>query len=163
MLERNCVRKDSWESLTLQGYQASQFLRKSVLNIPWKDWCWSWNSNILATWCKEPTHWKSLWCWERLRAGGEQDDREWDGWMASLSQWTRVWAIPGRLWRAEKPGMLQSMESQRVRHNLVTEQQITNRGYRWSIQLLSSGDQCFPFERLPSSGLLDVIFSWVSS
>ena len=59
--------------------------------------------------------------------------------------------------------MLQSMESQRVRQDLVTEQQITNQGYRWSIQLLSSGDQFFPFERLPYSDLLDVIFSWVSS
>ena len=43
--------------------------------------CQSWNSNTLATWCKEPTHWKSPWCWERLRAGEEGDDREWDGWM----------------------------------------------------------------------------------
>ena len=41
----------------------------------WKDWCWSWNSSTLATWCKELTHWKRLWCWERLRAGGEGDDR----------------------------------------------------------------------------------------
>ena len=43
--------------------------RKSVLNIHWKDWCWSWNFNTLATWCKELTHWKRLWCWERLKAG----------------------------------------------------------------------------------------------
>ena len=43
-------------------------LRKSVLNIHWKDWCWSWNSNTLATWCKEWTHLKRLWCWERLKA-----------------------------------------------------------------------------------------------
>ena len=41
----------------------------------WKDWCWSWSSNTLATWCKEPTHWKRPWCWERLRAGGEGDNR----------------------------------------------------------------------------------------
>ena len=41
----------------------------------WKDWCWSWNSNTSVTWCKELTHWKSPWCWERLRAGGEGDDR----------------------------------------------------------------------------------------
>ena len=51
--------------------QTSQSLRKSTLNIHWKDWCWSWSSNILATWCKEPTHWKRPWCWERLKAGGE--------------------------------------------------------------------------------------------
>ena len=49
----------------------------------WKDWCWSWNSNTLATWCKELTHVKRPWCWERLRAGREEDDREWDDWMAS--------------------------------------------------------------------------------
>ena len=42
-------------------------------------------------WCKEPTHWKRPWCWERLKAGGEGDDRGWDGWMASPTQWTWVW------------------------------------------------------------------------
>ena len=85
----------SWESLGLQGDQTSQSWRKSTLNIHWKDWCWSWSSNTLATWCKELTHWKRLWCWERLRAGGEGGDRGWDGWMASLTQQTRVWANSG--------------------------------------------------------------------
>ena len=61
----------------------------------WRDWCWSWNSNTLATWCKELTHWKRPWCWERLRVGGEGDDRGWDGWMASLTQWTWVWVDSG--------------------------------------------------------------------
>ena len=54
---------------------------RSVLGIHWKDWCWCWNSNNLATWCEELTHWKRPWCWERLKAGDEGDDREWDGWM----------------------------------------------------------------------------------
>ena len=63
-------------------------LKKSVLNIHWKDWCWSWNSKNLATWCEELIYWKRPGCWERLKAGGEGDDRGWDGWMASLSQWT---------------------------------------------------------------------------
>ena len=54
----------------------------------WKDWCWSWNSNTLATWSEELTHLKRPWCWERLRAEGEGDDREWDGWMTSPTQWT---------------------------------------------------------------------------
>ena len=49
------------------------------MNIHWKDWCWSWNSNTLSTWCKELTHWKRPWCWEILKAGGEEDDRGWDG------------------------------------------------------------------------------------
>ena len=61
---------------------------QSWIFIHWKDWCWSWSSNTLTTWCKEPTHWKRPWCWERLRAGGEGDDRGWDGWMASLTEWT---------------------------------------------------------------------------
>ena len=59
-------------------------------NIHWKEWCWSWSSNTLATWCEELTHWKRPWCWERLKKGGEGDDRGWGGWMASLTQWTGV-------------------------------------------------------------------------
>ena len=51
---------------------------KSVLNIYWKDWCLSWNSNTLAMWCEELTHWKKSWCWQRLKAGREVGDREWD-------------------------------------------------------------------------------------
>ena len=54
-------------------------LKKSVLNIHWKDGCWRWNSNTLATWWEEPTHWKRPWCWERLKVGGEGDDGGWDG------------------------------------------------------------------------------------
>ena len=57
----------------------------------WKDWGWSWNSNTLAIWCEELTHWKRPWCWERLKAWGEVDDRGWNDWMASLTQWTWVW------------------------------------------------------------------------
>ena len=82
-----------------------------------KDWCWRWSSNTLATWCKEPTHWKRLWWWERLRAGGERDDRGWDGWMASLNQLTWIWASSGRYWWTGKPDMLQFMGLQRVRHD----------------------------------------------
>jgi len=67
-------------------------LKEIFLNIHWKDWCWSWNSNTLATWCKELTHWKRPWYWERLKAGGKGDDRGWDGWMASLTRWIWVWA-----------------------------------------------------------------------
>ena len=54
------------------------------LHVHWKDWCWSWNSNTLATWYEELTPWKRLWCWQRLKAGGKGNDRGWDGWMASL-------------------------------------------------------------------------------
>ena len=62
--------------------------RKCFLTITLYYWCWS--SNTLATWCKVPTHWKRPWCWERLRAGGERDDRGWDGWMTSPTQQTWV-------------------------------------------------------------------------
>ena len=80
--------------------------KKSTLNIHRKDWCWSWSSNTLATWCEEPAHQKRPWCWERSRAEGEGDDRGWDGWMASPPQWTWVWANSERQWRTRKPGML---------------------------------------------------------
>ena len=69
------VLKKSRESLGQQGDKTSQSQRKSTLNTHWKDWCWSWSSNTLATWYEEPTHWKRLWCWERLKAGREGDDR----------------------------------------------------------------------------------------
>ena len=117
----NCsVGEDSWESLGLQGDPTSPSYRKSALNIYWKDWCWSWRSNTLATWCTAPIHWKSPWCWERLKMG-EGDDREWDGWMASLTWWTWVWGRSGSWWWTGKPGVLQPMGSQGFGHNWVTE------------------------------------------
>ena len=66
------------------------------------------------------THLKRPWCWERLKAG-EGDDRGWDGWLASWTWWTWVWASSGSWWWTGKPGVLQSMGSQRVRHNWATE------------------------------------------
>ena len=84
-------------------------LKKSTMNIHWKDWCW--NSNTLATWCEELTHWKRPWCWGRLKVGGEWDDRGWDGWMLSLTQWTWVWASSrswwwtGEAWRSAVHGV----------------------------------------------------------
>ena len=75
----NCdVGEDSWEALGPHGDPTSPS-RRSVPGVHWKVWCWSWNSNTLATWCEELTHMKRPWCWERLRAGGEGDDRGWDG------------------------------------------------------------------------------------
>ena len=87
----------------------------------WKDWCWSWNSNTLANWCKELIHLKRPWCWERLKVGGEGDGRGWDGWMASPTWWAWVWVSSGSWWWTGKPGMLQSMGSQRVGHDWVNE------------------------------------------
>ena len=92
-----------------------------ILNMLWKDWCWSWNSNTLATWWEKQTHWRKPWCWERLKVGGEGDDRGWDGWMASLTWWTWVWVSSWSWWWTGKPGVLQTMGSQRVRHDWVTE------------------------------------------
>jgi len=91
--------------------------RRSVLGVHWKDWCWSWNSSTLATSCEELTHLKRPWCWERLRAGGDGEDRGWDGWMASLTRWTWVWMDSGSWWWTGRPGMLRFMGSQRVRLN----------------------------------------------
>ena len=82
-----------------------------------KDWCWSWNCNTWATWCKELTHLKRLCCWERLRAGGEGDDKGWDGWMALPTQWTWVWVNSGSWWWIGTTGMLPFMGSQRVGHD----------------------------------------------
>ena len=86
-------------------------LKETVLNVHWKDWCWSWSSNTLATWCEELTHWKRPRCWERLKVGGEGGDRGWDGWMASLTEWTWFWVSSGSWWWTGKPGMLHSMGS----------------------------------------------------
>ena len=85
MLLNGGAGEDSSKSLGLQGDPISKSERKSILNIHWKDWCWSWSSNTLATWCKELAHWKRPWCWERLKAGREGDDRGGDGWMASTN------------------------------------------------------------------------------
>ena len=78
-----------------------------------KDWCRSWNSNTLDT--------SNTWCRERLKVGGEGDDRGWDGWLASLAQWTWVWVNSGSWWWTGKPGVLQSMGSQRDGHDWATE------------------------------------------
>ena len=127
----NCgVGEDSWESLGLQGDPVSPSSRKSVLNIHWKDWCWSWNSSTLATWFEELTHWKRVCCWEGLGARGEGDDRGWDGWMASLTQWTWVWVNSGSWWWTGRPGVLRFMGSQRVGHDWATELNWTELNWR---------------------------------
>ena len=102
--------------------RSNQFILKEISpGVHWKDWCWSWNSNTLATWCEQLTHLKRPWCWERLRSGGEGDNRGWDGWMASLTRWTWLWVNSWSWWWAGRPGVLQSMGSQRVGHDWATE------------------------------------------
>ena len=75
-------------------------------------------------WPPDEKNWltgKRPWCWERLKAGGEGDDRGWDGWMASLTWGTWVWASSRSWWWTGKPGMLQSLGLQRVGYDWVTE------------------------------------------
>ena len=96
------------------------------MGVHWKDWCWDWNSNTLATSCEELTHWKTPRCWEGVGAGGEGDDRWWDGWMASPTQWTWVWVNSRSWWWTGRPGVLRFMGSQRVGHNWASELNWTN-------------------------------------
>ena len=101
----------------------------------WKDWCWSWNSNTLATWCK----WL-IWTDPNagnLKAGGEGDDRGWDGWMASLTQWTWIWVNSRSWWWTGRPGMLWFMGSQRVGHDWATELNWTE--IRGDLEILYEG------------------------
>ena len=99
---------------------------------------WSWNSNTLATWCKKLTHWKRPWCWERLKAGEEGDDRGWCGWMASLTQWTWVWAGSRSWWWTGKPSVLPSMGSLRVGCDWATEL----KGLLWWLSSKNSTCKC---------------------
>ena len=89
-----------WRSILrvpcIAGIANQSVLKEINPELFWKDWCWSQSSNPLATWCEELTYLKRHWCWERLVAGGEGGDRGWNGWMASLTRWTWVWASSGR-------------------------------------------------------------------
>ena len=84
------------------------------------------HSSTLDTWCEELTHWKRLWCWEGLGAGGEGDDRGWNGWMALPTRWTWVWVNSGSWWWTGRPGVLRFTGSQRVGHDWVTELNLLN-------------------------------------
>ena len=103
-----CCWRDSWtESLGLQGDPTSPSERKSILNIHWKDWFWSWNFNTLATWCEELTHWKKILMLEKIAGRSRGGRQRTDDWMGSLTQWAWVWAGSGSWWWTGKPGMLQ--------------------------------------------------------
>ena len=111
-MSSNCgAGEDSWKFLGQQGDQTNLKGDQTWI-FYWKDWCWSGSSSILVIWCKQTTHCKSPWCWEGLRAEGEEGIRGWDGWLASLMQWTWTWPNSGRWWGTVRPGVLQSMVSQ---------------------------------------------------
>ena len=114
-----------WRRLLRVAWTARRSNRSIVKEISpgcsLKGLYWGWNSSILATWCEELTHLKRPWCWERLRAGGEGDDRGWDGWMTSSTWWTWVWVNSGSWWWTGRPGVLWFMGSQRVGHHWATE------------------------------------------
>ena len=122
--------EDFWESLGQQGDQTSQSSKKSTLNIHWKDWCWSWSYNTVATWWDEPIHWERPWCWERLRAGGEADYRGWHGWMASLThepefeQTARDSEGQGSLVYCSLWGYKESDMTERLNNNTITKRNL---------------------------------------
>ena len=92
----NCgVGEDSWESLGLQGDPTRSILKEISPGCSLEGMMLQLKLQYLATSCEELTHWKRLWCWEGLGAGGKGDDRGWDGWMASLTRWTWVEWSPG--------------------------------------------------------------------
>ena len=150
MLLNYGVGEDSKESLGLQGDPTSPSWRRSVLGVHWKDWCWSWNSNTWATSCEDLTRWKRSWCWEGLGAGGEGDDRGWDGWIPSPTRWAWVWVNSRSLWWTGRPGVLRFMGSQRVGHDWETELNWVTHGY-WRLEMWLSQIkrcwQCKPYNR----------------
>ena len=124
-------------------------LKKSFLNIHWKGWCWS--SNTLATWCEELTGEKRPWWWVRLNAGGEGNDRGWDGYMASSTRWTWVSAISGCWLWPGKPDLLHSVGLQRVRHDWVTE-------VNWATWEALHPQECTFNVHPPFNGVLGTVF-----
>ena len=123
-----------WKSFGLQDHQTSQSYKKSVLIICWKDML-KLKLQYFGHLMRRTNSLERPWRWERLRAGGEGDNRGWDGWMPSTTWRTWVWASSGSWWWTGKPGVLQSMGSQRVRHNWVTElnleEVLLTLSYRW--------------------------------
>ena len=144
----NCgVGEDSWESLGLQGDQPWDFFgrtdAKAETPVLWPPHAKSW------------LYGKRLWCWEGLGAGGEGDDRGWDGWIASSTQWMWIWVNSRSWWWTGRPGVLRFMGSQRVRHDWATERNWTE-GDKWASRVAlvvknppaSAGDA----DSIPGSG-----------
>ena len=133
------------------------------LGVLWKEWYWSWNSSTLATSCEELTHWKRLWCWEGLGAGGEVDDRRWDGWIASPTRWTWVWVNSGRWWWTGRPSVLQFMGSQRVGHDWATALNWTELIYIYIIQSLVETWVIYSLGYLCAHSILSTVIFYTQS
>ena len=118
----NCgVGEDSRESLGLQRRSKQSILKEISPEYSLEGLMLKLKLQSFGHLIQRTDSWKRPWCWERLKAGEEGGKREWDGWMASQTQWTWVWVSSGSWWWAGKPGLLQSMGWQRVRHDWVTE------------------------------------------
>ena len=116
----NCgVGEDSWESLGLQG--GPTILKEIGPECSLEGLMLKLKLQYFGHLMRRTDSFKKLWSWERLKAGGKGDDRGWDGWMASLSQWTWVWVNSGSWWWTGRPGVLQSMGLERVGHDWATE------------------------------------------
>ena len=115
-----CPRSEMLYTNTFICVLAWKWYLRSIWDFFGRNDAKAWNSSTLATSCEELTHWKRLWCWEGLGAG-EEGDRGWDGWMASLTQWAQVWVNSGSWWWTGRPGVLGFVGSQRVGHDWATE------------------------------------------
>ena len=119
----NCgVGEDSWESLPWTARRSNQSLLKEISpGCSLEGLMLKLKLQYFGHLMRRADHLKRPWCGERLRAGGEGDNRGWDGWMASPTKWTRVWVNSGSWWWTGRSGALQFMGSQRVGHDWVTE------------------------------------------
>ena len=111
----------TWESLGLQGKQPVNSKGNQSWIFLGRTDTEAETPSTLATWWEELTHWKRPRCWKRLKAGGEGNNRRWDGWVVSLTQYTWVWESSRSWWWTVRPGVVQSMGSQRVVHDWATE------------------------------------------
>ena len=122
MLSNCSAREDSWESLRLQGDQTSQSKSKSTLNSHCKDWCWSWSSSTLATWCEELTHWKRPWYWGRLKR--KRRGIQWMRWFNDITESTyRSLTKFQDIVKDREDWRTAIMGWQRPEHDFATEQQ----------------------------------------
>ena len=138
------------------------------MGVHWKDRCWSWSSNTFATWCEELIHFEKTLMLGKIEGRAEGDDKGGDGWMASPTLWTWVWANSGSWWWTGRPGVLQSMRSQRVGHDWATELNCchldiffsllrfwkTNPAVKFTVEFLTSDNVYFICILIRNSGTL---------